>query len=435
MNTCMTIICETCDQDIDCRVGYSNRRIQPLGFSCPHCESQLGITLDTSDAPQSNFNFDGCKPSTTAPIPFEGHNPFLDLHLDFPVRSGKYEMGRTPYMMAMDDLQVASGDDIEKAHAMMQLHSSRLNVLNEMAEQADDIKRLINLYHGRNKQLFQKRAATFLDRSEVTSLLPQDINATLYCVIAKVFFPFTVFEHSKEISQGMPHLMQRVEPEKLGEFIDTLDESEFLIDLQRDVLKIYPRIFDAELPLRPALFLDLTGNTEAEKAATRVSSQDFSGLKDLYKDMVEILSRQLVLVAGLNNLLHRGDVDCFKAIDGGALRDLQKYSAKPLSDKLKYLDDCWYKVDLEAYNLGMRNAIAHNNVHYSGIDQIVTFTPSGGRLCQSSSEQMSFLDFMRLLLVTFREMHNLNHVIKSLFYYKFLIHDKAAEKACQTKSF
>ena len=429
MNTCMTIMCETCEQDVDCRIGYSNRRIQPLGFSCPHCESQLAITLDTSNPPQSDFDFDGCKPSENqAHGPFKGDNPFLDLHLDFPVRSGKYEMGRTPYLMAVGDLQEAAGGDGEKAHAMMQFHNFHLNALNEMAEQAGDIKRLINLYYGKNKQLFQRRAAAFLERPEENSLLPQDVNATLYCVIAKAFFAFTVFAHGKEISEEMPRLMQSVDPVKLGEFIDELDASKFLLELQRDCLKIYPRIFDAELPLRPALFLDLIGNTEAAKAATRVSAQDISGLKDLYKDVIEILSRQLVLVAGFNNLLHRGGANCFKAIDGGTLRDLRKYSAKALSDKFKYLDDCWYKIDSEAYNLGLRNAIAHNNVHYSGVDQIVTYTPGGGRLEQGADETMSFLEFIRSLLVAFREMHNLHHVIKSFFYYKYLIYDKAAEK-------
>lgn len=427
MNTCMTIACETCEQDIDCRIGYSNRRIQPLAFSCPHCESQLGITLDASCPPQSDFDFDGCRPSEKQPSrPFEGHNPFLDLHLDFPVRAGKYHMGRTPYLMAMADLQDAADGDGEKAQAMMQFHNLHLNALNDMSEHAGDIKRLINLYHGNNRQLFQKRAAEFLGRPEEKSLLPQDVNATLYCVIAKAFFPFTIFEHSQEISQEMPYLMQRVDSAKFGEFLDDLTESGFLVDLQRDCLKIYPRIFDAELPLRPALFLDLIGNTKAEKAATRVSTQDFSGLKDLYKDVIEILSRQLVLVAGFNNLIHRGDANCFQAIDGGVLSDLRKYSAKPLSDKFKYLDECWFNVDSSAYHLGLRNAIAHNNVHYDGVAQVVTFTPGGGRLEQAASETMSFLEFMRLLLSAFREMHSLHHVIKSFFYYKYLIHDKAS---------
>ncbi|SFT67920.1 hypothetical protein SAMN04515657_1697 [Idiomarina abyssalis] len=429
MNTCMAIKCETCEQEIDCRIGYSNRRIQPLILSCPHCDSQLGITLDISHAPRSEFQFDGCRPSETQPSgPFERVNPFLDLHLDFPVRSGKYEMGKTPFFMAMDDLKVATGGDQEKAHEMLQFHSFHLNALNEMTEKAGEIKRLINLYHGKNKQLFQKRAAAFLERPVEKSLLPQDVNATLYCVIAKAFFPFTVFAHNEEISEGMPKLIQAINREKLREFINDLDSSKFLSALQRDCLKIYPRIFDAELPIRPALFLDLIGNTEAEKAATRVSAQDFLSIKDLYKDVVEILSRQLLLVAGINNLLHRGDANSFKAIDGGTLRGLKKYSEKALSEKFKYLDDCWFKIDMDAYNLDMRNAIAHNNVNYSGVDQVITYTPGGGRLELGTDKAMTFLEFMRLLLVAFREMHGLHHVIKSLFYYKYLIHDREAAK-------
>lgn len=430
MNRNMTITCETCEQDVDCRIGYSNRRIQPLSFSCPHCASQLGITLDISDAPKSKFDFDGCKPSDTQTAgPFQGDNPFLDLHLDFPVRFGKYEMGRTPWLMAMEDLRVAAEGDGEKANAMSQFHNIKLNALNEMHEKAGDIKRLINLYHGNNKQLFQRRASSFLEKPEETSLLPQDVNATLYCIIAKAFLPFTVFSQGWEISNEMPKLMYGLDKERLGKFIDELVKSAFLADLQRDCLKLYPRIFDAELPIRPVLFLDLTGNTASEKTATRVSTQDFSGLKDLYKDIVEILSRQLVLVAGINNLLHRGDANCFKAIDGSALSDLKKFSAKVLSDKFKYLDDCWYCLELSVFNLALRNAIAHNNVHYSGVDQLITYTPSGGRLeATKVVETISLLEFMRLLLVAFREMHNLHHVIKSLFYYKYLIHDKGHEK-------
>ena len=429
MNTCMTITCQTCEQDVDCRIGYSNRRIQPIAFACPHCETLLGVTIDISDPLRSRFAFDGCEPSEHQPDrPFDGQNPFLDLHLDFPVRTGQYKPGRTPYLMAMEDLRNAADGDVEKAHAMSQFHRFHLDAINGMADKVGDITRLINLYHGANKQLFQRRASAFLGRPEEKSLQPQDLNASLYSVIAVAFYPFTVFAHSKEISEEMPSLIGSINPEKLGEFIQILDASNFLADLQRDCLKIYPRVLDAELSLRPALFLDLTGNTKAEKTATRVSVQDFSSLKDLYKDIVEILGRQLVLVAGINNLLHRSDANSFPTIDGGALRDLLKYSGKVLSDKFKYLDDCWYKLDMDAFNLDMRNAIAHHNVQYAAVTQIVTYTPGGGRLEQGDDKTMTFLEFMRLLLLAFREMHSLHHVIKSLLYYKYLIYDKGARK-------
>ena len=333
-------------------------------------------------------------------------------------------MGQTPYMMAMEDLQSAAEGDHEKAHAMMQFHSLKLNMLNELSKQSETIKRLINLYHGKNKQLFQKRACEFLEQDEEVSLRPEDVNATLYKVIAKAFFPFTVFREGREISEGMPSFLCELNRERLGSFIDEIYDSSFLGTLQRDCLRRYPRIYDAELPLRPALFIDLTENTASEKIATRVSSQDFSGLKDLYKDIVEVLGRQLVLVAGLNNLYHRGDSDEFKPIDGGSLRNLRRYAGRRLSDKPKYVDNCWYNVSHEVFNFDLRNAIAHNNVNYDGVEQRVTYYPGGGGLEEPEEKAISFLEFMRLVLVAFREMHNLNHVIKSLMYYRHLIHDR-----------
>jgi hypothetical protein len=150
----------------------------------------------------------------------------------------------------------------------------------------------------------------------------------------------------------------------------------------------------------------------------------FFGFKDLYKDILEIMSRQLVLVAGVNNLLHRGNANSFKKVDGGALSGLQKLSEKNLSDRFKYLDDCWYHLSEEAFNLDLRNAIAHNNIQYDPVAQVVTYFPGGGRLDKTLGMEMSFLDFMRLLLISFREMHNLHHVIKSLYYYKFIIYDR-----------
>ena len=303
-------------------------------------------------------------------------------------------------------------------------HSSRLNILNQLYPRSDELKKVINLYHGSNKQLFQKRAAEFLEKEQEKSLLQQDLNATLYCVIAKAFFPFVVHEHGKEISEELPKLLFGLDQTQLGLFIADLFKSGFLTDLQRDCLRIYPRVFDVEIPFRPALFLDFIEEQESELIAGRVSSQDFFGLKDIYKDVLEIIARQIVLVAGINNLYHRGNFNSFKAIDGGTLSSLQKLSEKTLSDKFKYLDECWYNLSVSDLNLGLRNAIAHNNIDYNNKTQIVTYYPEGGRLNMMEGKNVSFLAFMRSLLLAFREMHNLHHVIKSLYYFKLLVYDR-----------
>jgi hypothetical protein len=423
----MTVTCATCEQDTDCRIGYSNRLIQPIHFSCPHCHSALEITLDISEAPHSNFSFKGCDHSSNQPSgPFDGTNPFVDLHLDFPVKFGTYTPGLTPYFASLNQLEKAAGGNHAKAHQLSQFHSHRLDILNQLYPRADELKRVINLYHGSNKQLFQKRAAEFLEEEHEKSTLQQDLNATLYRVIAKAFFPFIVHEHGKEISEELPKLLYGLDQEQLGLFINNLFKSNFLIDLQRDCLRIYPRVFDAEIPFRPALFLDFIEQQEPEIVAARVSSQDFFSLKDLYKDILEIISKQIILVAGINNLYHRGNFNSFMTIDGGTLSSLQKLSEKTLSDRFKYLDNCWYNLSKPDFNLELRNSIAHNNINYKSETQTVTYYPDGGRLDAAEGKDMSFLTFMRLLLLAFREMHNLHHVIKSLLYYNLLIHDQRA---------
>ncbi|MBU1723412.1 hypothetical protein KJ965_05845 [Patescibacteria group bacterium] len=420
----MTITCNTCEENIDCRIGYSNRLIQPIQFSCSHCHSPIEIILDTSESPRSKFKFNGCKPAQQQPdAPFNGDNPFVDLHLDFPVKFHKYVMGNTPWLASIDQLTVAADGDRAKAFEMYQFHTARLNALNQLYSKADSLKRIINLYHGKNKQLFQKRAAEFLEEDEEKSLLPQDLNATLYLVIAKAFFPFLIYEHGKEISEKIPMLLSTFDETALGSFIQEISKSGFLETLQKDCLKLYPRIFDAEIPLRPALFLDFIKSDESDVVAGRVSSSDFFSFKDLYKDILEVIGRQIIIIAGINNLYHRGDFNAFKTIDGGSLSSLQKLSEKTLSDKLKYLDDSYYNLSSNIFNFGLRNAIAHNNVQYNESTQVITYFPSGGRINKNESKNISFLEFMRLLLIAFREMHNLHHIVKSLFYYKFIIHE------------
>lgn len=428
MNTCITITCSTCDQDLDCRIGYSNRKIQPLAFACPNCDTLVGITLDISQAPKTKFKYEGCTPSTNQPTgPFNGEHPFVDLHLDFPVRFGSYIPGNTPFMMAMDDLRLAAGDDENsgaRSLAMLQNFNFNMSVLNELADQTEFVKKLINLYLGKNKQLFQQKAATFLEKDVNKSLLPQDVNATLYSVIGRAFLPFTFHHHNAEISAGMPEIFRRIQPEELGRLIEDICNSGFLPELHRDCLRIYPRVLDIELHLRPALFSDLTQNTSAAKTATRVSTQNFISIKDLYKDIIEVINRQLVLIAGINNLLYRGNAQSFATISGGTLSSLNSFSGKTLSDKFKYLDNCFYKLDMDVFNLGLRNAIAHNNISYDSTSQIVTYYPNGGRITQVDAEKITLLELLRLLLISFREMHSQNHIMKSILYYKFLIHDK-----------
>jgi len=425
MNTNLTFKCDVCERDTDCRIGYSNRRIQPLSFACPHCGALMQITLDISNAPASDFEFKGCKPSENQPEgPFDGTNPFVDLHLDFPVRFGKYVMGNTPYMMALKEIQDSDSNDPELVSSKMDFHNTRLEQLNYFHDRTGDIKTIIKLYSGKNKQLFRKRVGDFIKQDQGASLKPQDVNASLYSFVSTVFLPFIHFGEVKEVVDYFGKLTTSLPQEPFDLFMGRIISSEFLGTLQKDCLKIYPEIYSAEMPMRPVLYLDLINKYEKAKMAARISTQEFQVYKDLYKDIVEVFSRQLILVAGINNIIHRNDCDSFKPISGKALSSLDKFSSKVLSDKFKYLDDCWYPVDNEVVDAGVRNAIAHNNVQYSDVTQEITYYPGGGGIQQTPGETIYFLDFMRMILLLFREVHNLHHLIKCLFYYEYLVRNR-----------
>lgn len=424
MNSNMALTCEVCEQDTDCRIGYSNRRIQPLSFSCPHCGSLLRITLDITNAPASDFRFKNCHPSENQPLrAFSGENPFVDLHLDFPVRFGHYVMGATPFMIAMQDL---GGEDIspEEVHNKFVFHNRRLEQLNYFHDKSEEIKTILRLYSGRNKQLFKKRVGDFLKKDQGSSLKPEDLNASLYQFVSTVFLPFVDLDEVETLVDEFSKLTMRLHGAPLDNFIGNLMSSGFLNTLQKDCLKIYPEIYNAEMPIRPALFLDLTDAYKKAKIAGRVSTKDFQLYKDLYKDIIEVFARELILIAGINNIIHRGDSDSFKEIDGGRLSSLEKFASKTLSQKFKYLDECWYPLDQKIIDTGIRNAIAHNNVQYNEVTQEITYYPNGGGIKEPEGHTIYFLDFMRMILEIFREMHNLHHLIKSFFYYEFLIRNK-----------
>lgn len=426
MNTNLTFTCEVCEQDTDCRIGYSNRKIQPLSFSCPHCGSLMQITLDTKDAPASKFDFKGCRPSEDQPKGiFKGDNPFVDLHLDFPVRFGKYEMGHTPFIKAFQDLSGSFEGSPSQLNEKMNFINLRLEQLNYFHDKYDQIKTIIRLYSGKNKQLFKKRVGDFMGQEQGSSLEPQDINASLYVFVSFIFRPFIFEKEVKEVVDNLLKVIINLPKDPLEKFMESIVSTGFLNTLQKDCLALYPEIYNAEMPMRPALFLDFVDDHQQSKMAARISTQDFQTYKNLYKDIAEVFSRQLALVAGINNLIHRSDSDSFGSLNGGKpLSSLEKFSSKNLSDKFKYLDDCWYPMGKEVINTDLRNAIAHNDIKYDDITQEITYYPNGGSIQLQESKHMYFLDFMRNTLLLFREVHNLHHLIKCLFYYEHLIRSR-----------
>lgn len=412
MNFNQRFECTTCESLVDCRIGMSNRDVQPIRFCCPSCGEAIHIDIEDGK---------GVKIKGAEAVEFEGpftnEYPFVDLHLDFPVTFGEYKMGHTPFLKAVGRI----------GHENFGIHNARLNGLNILHSKTKELERILRLY-SKNVNLFGRLCEKEFGET-LRSEKPQDVNLALYCVIAKVFAPFSMpSENAESVAIHMKGIKDALssDAEAFDAFFEEVIGTDFLKNIQHDCLEIYPQILAGELAFRPALFLDFDTDYDKELVAFRVSTDDFQKYKDLYKDISEILSRQLILVAGINNVIYRKDHNKFKDVGKATPKTLNQFADLPYGFKVTHLDECWYKIGEGAINNQLRNSIAHVKAEYDDTSQVITYYPKKEGIKQEKAESMYFIDFMRKILISYREMHRLHQLIKCMFNYEYLMRKKAA---------
>jgi len=412
MNIMTTFVCETCEAPTNCRLGLSNRAVQPMRFNCATCGAPIDITL-TMDAEtvEVQIEVENAKRVVGDRFDFDAETNFVNLHLDFPVSSAAYQPGATPFMMATQRVSFAE----------LQMHAFRMQCLNELYGREKEIKDLFTLYKREQHALFKGKVLAFLE-ADMPCDTPLDVNRALYFAVEKAFLPFADPERNADAVHSFAKMLEQLEAadaDALAVFLRDVVQSRFLKNLQTDLLEIYPRIIDIELMLRPALFLDFDQQHDSGMVPLKVSAHDFMETKDLYKDIAEVTSRALVLVAGMNNLAKRGCHNDF-LVAAGAPRDLNQYADMPLGKKLDYIDESWYMPDGEATDNRLRNSIAHYKAEYDEVTQLITYFPRREGLGQARHEQIFLLDYSRQVLLAFRELHRMNHLAKCLFVYYYL---------------
>jgi hypothetical protein len=399
----------------------SNRDLQPFQFACPSCEEIISFTIGSVGE-----NLEGATDIVKYDGLFTGKNPFVDLHLDFPVSFGEYKAGDTAYMKAANEL----GED-SLGHL-----AQRLNILNALHEKRNDLKRLITQYKGGDTKSFAKICDT-IPQVKLRSEKRQDIIAALYAATSVMSSPFTIHKQNKELSHEMPRILKglfEIHTEKMTGFVETIAENGFLKNLHYDCISLYPKIIELDLPLRPAFYYDYISVEKFGDIPARVSASDFESCNNLYKDLAEVFSRQLVLIAGLNNLIKRGDADLFDVSvrmnnKGNIVKifsTLDNYANVDLGQKINAIDDPFYSIDMQAVDNKLRNAIAHYKYEYKESNQLVTFYPAKEGMARKKHHSIYFIGFMRKILLLFREVHSVNHIIKSLLFFRIFILERNA---------
>lgn len=419
MNIGKRFKCNICGEIIDCRIGMSNRDVQPFQFACPNCEERITFVLGSSagrlEGAEEIVNFDG---------PFKGEYPFIDLHLDFPVDFGKYKLGETTFFKVLERIGHEAFGDL----------SLRLDILNRLYKKENDLRRLITQYIRGDIRGFDVACkAIDIPNVKLKTYEKQDILAALYSATSIMSSPFTIHEHNKELSTEFPETLKYLCETHFDEtrnFISEIISKSFLKNLHHDCLKLYPKMVALDLPLRPALYYDYLDNYDIGLTPARVSAADFDTCNNLYKDLAEVFSRQLTLVAGINNLIKRGDYNLFndsvrfskkKKEIIKCYSSLDQYADVDLGKKLEAIDDSFYRVDLESIDNRLRNGIAHYKYEYKESTQLIKIYPTRDGLERKNVNEMYFLEFMRKILILFREVHNINHMIKAIHYFCIFI--------------
>ena len=416
MNICKCFKCDTCGTLIDCRIGISNREVQPFQFACPVCEECISFIIGHPDGTlkgaEDIVDFDG---------PFKGENPFVDLHLDFPAYFGEYKMGETTFIRVVGEL----GED-----AYFHL-AQRLEVLNRLLPMQRDLQRIITQY----KRGDIDKLDGICDKIPGVTLRShkkQDVLAALYSATSIMSSPFTIHEQNEELSTELPSLYQWLHAhhhDKTVAFIDEILANNFLQNLHQDCLSLYPKLIELDLPFRATFFYDYVKEGEYSPVAARISTADFDTCNNFYKDLAEVFSRQLILLAGLNNLLHRGDHNEFEPSLKVTRKNeprreavsLNAFADADLGTKLQFIDKCFYKVDETAIDNRLRNGIAHYKYEYKESTQVITYYPFKEGMNREKAQEITFIEFVRKSLLLFREVHNLNHLIKTTLYYCVLV--------------
>ncbi|EOV3780703.1 hypothetical protein ACOPYF_001826 [Klebsiella pneumoniae] len=394
----------------------SNRDVQPFQFACPVCEERITFTIGSERG-----DLTGASDIIDFKAPFTGENHFVELHLDFPVYFGKYTKGMTTFFRVMDEI----GRD-EFGHL-----AQRLDMLNRLYPLKRELERVITQYKKGNINNFEKVCAK-LPMEKLRSHKKEDVLASLYTATSIMSSPFTIHEQNEELVKGFPLLYQYLHgkhQKNVIKFVEEIINNKFLKNLHFDCLGLYPRLVELDLPLRPALFYDYIEVEKYRPVPARVSTAYFDICNNYYKDLAEVFARQLTLLAGLNNLLKRGDHNEFEATlklnkknePRKELSSLNKFADVDLGQKIQYIDDCFYTINMQAIDNRLRNGIAHYKYEYKESTQVITYYPAKEGMERVKSEDITFMEFLRKTLLLFREVHSLNHLIKATLYYIVLI--------------
>lgn len=396
-----TMECEECSESFTCRVGLSNKKTQILSITCKEC----GSTSEIEVSETHSLKVSGIKESSNEP------KYHIDLHLDFPVFEHEQHPLISPFMMS----NMMGGSFNTSKHAY------DMDLLNNISSNIIDVKNTLSFYLKKKYKIFSRKVSSYLDIEEIN---PNKIQAEilLFKYLFQIIEPLSDLEstnRSVDIFLEKIRFLSENSLNELNDFTKEISQSNFIDSSINDSVKIYKQILVKEVIFRPSLFLDHIENYDHKTVPFLLSTKDFEYISDLFKDISEVLSRQLVIVAGINNLIKRNNHNKFKVVLSKKNKNLEPKSLKDYANldfgrKLDFIDSSWFPISTKIADNQLRNSTAHYKWEYDSATQLIKYYPKKEGLDRLVSDELYLIDCCKKIIESFRVFHQLNFLLHTV---------------------
>jgi hypothetical protein len=214
--------------------------------------------------------------------------------------------------------------------------------------------------------------------------------------------------NSSFVMNELVSLFQR-SPKEFGELTNYFSESLHRYEEKIfECIEIFVEKFNYMIPVFGLSFYQDKSFIFNAKGITTVA---FNDLKRFYIDVYEVLTEMLELLIALNNLKHRGNFNSMKT-KRRDVSTLEDYISKNKGAKAEFLDgsETFDNLIYPNLNVKLRNAIGHYTYRVDGINQIITYYPSGNEKIEDPPK-MSLVEFVQNCWNIFQSLINFSELV------------------------
>ncbi|MEE5042246.1 hypothetical protein V2J81_02660 [Pseudomonas alliivorans] len=417
--------CVFCNAQFNCSIGLSNKEtVQVFSFCCHQCSGILSIEIDPIKHADHKL--------TNANRVERPEKSFLDLksvrlHLDFPAVLTDGWLPLSLFTLAA--FMLREGARIEHFKVVT-------SELNFYSKNILTLQSIFNFHkNGKAKQLYLASKTLlredfgFIDSDpdytnsmgELDDITPRELDVIFYKTLMGISVVLNKGENPDHKIKKLSSYFSSLDEEKLYDFHSYLSNNGYLKSSAATINNIYSDIFSNEEFFRPSIFLSDYGEMPGkdQKSPLRLVGEKVGVILNIYKDLVEVIAKQYIVIVGLRNIKVSKNFNAFnkKAVSMGKrsvrINCMADFSSLDLGVKPRFMEGCLYFNELKKISSRIRNSIAHNSWEYNEVTQVVTFKFSKNvdeKTDSKNSLSKKMLEINGDVISLFRLMHKLNTV-------------------------